>query len=80
MLVVTTALINDKQVLIAYYVSEYELSVGALREYLARFLPYYMLPQHFIKITDIPLNDNGKVDHTQLPTPCIDVLEQDPHF
>jgi len=76
--VTITSLINDKQVLIAYYVSDQDLSVGVIREYLARFLPYYMLPQHFIKITRIPLNDNGKVDHSQLPTPLISVLDQKP--
>lgn len=39
----------------------------ALRNYLATRLPYYMMPQHFIEITAIPLTSNGKVDYRMLP-------------
>ncbi|WP_322906965.1 amino acid adenylation domain-containing protein [Paenibacillus campi] len=40
-----------------------------LRNYLARDLPNYMIPQYFEYIEALPLNASGKVDAKQLPIP-----------
>ena len=40
-----------------------------LRSYLAKFLPTYMLPQHFEVLSEFPLNDNGKIDRKALLKP-----------
>ncbi|HLP45683.1 MAG TPA: amino acid adenylation domain-containing protein, partial [Candidatus Kapabacteria bacterium] len=42
-----------------------------LTTYLAKFLPGYMIPLHFLAIEKIPLNVNGKVDRKALPRPGI---------
>ncbi|MEP7311016.1 MAG: amino acid adenylation domain-containing protein [Pseudomonadota bacterium] len=41
----------------------------ALRAYLARFLPVYMMPQHFVMLAAMPLTANGKVNRLALPVP-----------
>jgi acyl carrier protein len=40
-----------------------------LREHLAGFLPAYMLPQHFMRLDQIPLTPNRKADRRALPAP-----------
>lgn len=57
--------------LYAYYIvdniNQGSINEASLRSYLATRLPYYMMPQHFIEITAIPLTSNGKVDYRMLP-------------
>ncbi|HET9709314.1 MAG TPA: phosphopantetheine-binding protein, partial [Gemmatimonadales bacterium] len=53
--------------LAAYYVSETAPTVAELRAHLAQWLPDYMLPAHFIRLEQLPLTSNGKVDRKALP-------------
>ena len=57
----------------AYYVSDKELTVSELREYLLRELPSYMLPSFFVKIPKLPLTPNGKLDRKGLPEPSLNI-------
>lgn len=41
-------------------------SADGLRQYLSRFVPDYMLPQHIALLEQMPLLPNGKVDHRKL--------------
>ncbi|MGY5000580.1 non-ribosomal peptide synthetase/type I polyketide synthase [Streptomyces griseus] len=41
----------------------------ALRRHLARSLPSYMIPSHFVELPALPLTANGKVDAAALPAP-----------
>lgn len=52
--------------LCAYIVSDTELNVLEIREFLAVGLPEYMLPSYFYRVDDIPLTSNGKVDGKKL--------------
>jgi surfactin family lipopeptide synthetase A len=70
--VVTTKKYSESIVLIvAYLVCKQEVVLEALKEHLQRFLPEYMVPGHFEKISQIPLTPNGKADRKALPEPTI---------
>ncbi|MDZ7356796.1 MAG: amino acid adenylation domain-containing protein [candidate division KSB1 bacterium] len=59
------------QRLVAYLVPKNsELpSSTELREYLKNRLPEYMIPASFVKLANLPLTSNGKVDRKALPEP-----------
>ena len=40
-----------------------------LRTWLEETLPDYMIPAHFMRLEQMPLSPNGKLDHKQLPEP-----------
>jgi thioesterase domain-containing protein/acyl carrier protein len=44
-------------------------SADEMRSYLKRTLPDYMVPQAFVKMKQMPLTANGKVDRRALPVP-----------
>jgi amino acid adenylation domain-containing protein len=56
----------------AYIVSDRELAVSELREFLSRDLPDYMIPSYFVSIEQIPLTPHGKIDRNALPVPELD--------
>ncbi len=55
--------------LCAYIVSDTQLAVSELRDYLSKNLPHFMVPLHFVQLDKIPLNSNGKVNRKLLPDP-----------
>ncbi len=42
-----------------------------LRKHLRAKLPEYMIPQHFLPVSEIALTPNGKVDRARLPRPVV---------
>ncbi|MBL6449316.1 amino acid adenylation domain-containing protein [Fulvivirga sp. 29W222] len=69
--VVTSQGVGEQQTLSAYYKSTRELTEKELVEFLMTKIPAYMLPQHYIALSEIPLTSNGKVDRKALPAPDI---------
>jgi amino acid adenylation domain-containing protein len=60
--------------LCAYYVPVHdnggrEVEVEELRDFLDQQLPVYMIPSHFVRLDQIPLTANGKIDRRALPQP-----------
>jgi amino acid adenylation domain-containing protein len=57
--------------LCAYYIAENgrELTVSQLRNWLSGRIPEYMIPSFFIKLEEMPLTGNGKIDRKALPSP-----------
>jgi amino acid adenylation domain-containing protein/non-ribosomal peptide synthase protein (TIGR01720 family) len=60
---------SAEKFLCAYITAHKELAITGLREYLARYLPAYMIPAYFVQMEHIPLNSNGKIDRKRLPAP-----------
>jgi amino acid adenylation domain-containing protein len=72
--VVTKVNKNNDKYLAAYIVpmnpdKEKEPDIESLTRYLARQLPHYMIPSHFIPLEKIPLTPNGKIQRSALPEP-----------
>ena len=59
--------------IIAYVVCKSDLEVEALKQYLKKRLPDYMIPNRFEKIDEMPLTPSGKADRKALPEPLIQV-------
>ncbi len=51
----------------AYIVQNSDIDIQALKDFLSKDLPDYMIPRYFIRIGSIPLNSNGKVNRKALP-------------
>ena len=70
--VVTTKKYSETIILIvAYIVCKRDVDPAALKQHLQRYLPEYMVPGHFEKISQVPLTANGKADRKALPEPTI---------
>lgn len=61
----------DRAFIALYYTGETELNTKSTRKILKEFLPYYMIPSFFIRLEQIPLLPNGKLDKKSLPEPDI---------
>ena len=61
--------INNASKLCAYYVSKEKIDINNLRNYLARELPNYMVPNYFVKMDTFPYTPNGKINKKALPLP-----------
>ncbi len=53
--------------LYAYLVSEAAVDISAVRRFLQKKLPSYMVPPYMMQIDAIPVNRNGKLDKKVLP-------------
>ena len=57
--------------LCAYYITDDKsenLNIE-LKDFISHFLPDYMIPAYFVKIEELPLTSNGKLDKKSLPAP-----------
>jgi acyl carrier protein len=57
--------------IVCYYISNEKSDdvAKALKRTASEMLPEYMIPQWWIRLDQFPLNQNGKLDRTALPTP-----------
>ncbi|NLK89191.1 MAG: amino acid adenylation domain-containing protein, partial [Clostridiaceae bacterium] len=65
--------------LYAWYVADQPIDTGQLADFLATRMPMYMLPACFIRVEQMPLTGNGKVDRRKLPEPDQDSFVRTPY-
>ncbi len=73
-----TASVPDETVaarLVAYYVSDRPLTVADVRAHLAEELPDYMVPSYVVRLENLPLTSNAKIDRKALPIPTNECME-----
>lgn len=58
---------EENTYLIAYVVADNVLTINEIRAFLAKKLPYHMLPNWVVSLREIPVTNNGKIDRKQLP-------------
>ncbi|NFL97255.1 amino acid adenylation domain-containing protein, partial [Clostridium botulinum] len=69
---------NDvSKYLCAYYVGEKAYNVKELRKELEKALPEYMIPPYFIKLENIPLTPNGKIDRKALAKVDLSLIKKE---
>ncbi|MFZ0592502.1 MAG: non-ribosomal peptide synthetase [Bryobacteraceae bacterium] len=79
--IVKTIRVPSGEQLAAYLVLRTNTSGADLRAHLATLLPDYMIPDRFVRIADLPLTGNGKVDLAALPLPdSSNTLEEDQEY
>lgn len=61
--------------IVGYYTSEGNQELPDIQEALMAELPSYMVPSQLIRIDQMPLTHNGKIDDKALPTPMMDHTE-----
>ncbi|WBW99495.1 non-ribosomal peptide synthetase [Oceanirhabdus sp. W0125-5] len=60
---------SQSKYLCAYIVTDKDIKSTELRNYMRLHLPEYMVPSFFIKLQNIPITANGKVNIKKLPDP-----------
>jgi amino acid adenylation domain-containing protein len=67
----------ETQYLVAYLTTDSTVSDQELRNYLSKRLPEYMIPSHFVKMSQMPLTTNGKIDYQALPNLTTEQLDEE---
>eukprot|EP00833_Pecoramyces_ruminatium_P005222 jgi/Orpsp1_1/1179254/evm.model.c7180000068616.1 len=60
---------NGEKYLVSYYMSKNDINIRNIKNYLKKKLPIYMIPNYFIRIHELPITSNGKLDRNLLPEP-----------
>ncbi|ORX77639.1 acetyl-CoA synthetase-like protein [Anaeromyces robustus] len=68
---------NGNKYLVCYFISENIINGNEIRRYLKSKLPSYMIPTYFVKIGNLPVTSNGKLDRKSLPEPNIKNLNKE---
>ena len=63
--------IVHKNSIVNYYISNEEILSADIKQFLKDKLPFYMIPNFFIKLDSFPLTVNGKIDKKNLPLPDV---------
>ena len=60
---------TDGQFLVAYFTSKNDIDIEDLKKEIGKSLTPYMIPKVFMRLNEMPLTNNGKVDKKALPEP-----------
>ena len=65
--IVTT--LNNEKTICSYIVSDEQIDINVLQDFLRQNLPIYMIPSYILQLDKLPINTNGKIDKEALPLP-----------
>jgi len=65
--IVTT--VNNEKTICSYIVSNEQVDITVLQNFLRQNLPVYMIPSYIVQLDKLPINTNGKIDKNALPMP-----------
>jgi amino acid adenylation domain-containing protein len=65
--VLTEDVVNNEKQLIAYLVTETDIDKENIIAFMRDRLPDYMIPRMLIRLPELPLTSNGKIDRNALP-------------
>ena len=71
---------EGQKYLVAYYViakDKKEPEIDDLRDHLLETLPDYMVPAAFVKLDEMPLTPNGKINRRALPEPDMSLMGEE---
>lgn len=68
--------VDNASKLCAYYISDDEVDITDLRNYLSQELPSYMVPNYFVKMDAFPYTPNGKINKKALPLPEVNTYKE----
>ncbi len=68
---------TGRQYLVGYYTAETEIDAKELRRHLSAKLPKYMVPNYFVRLSEMPMTASGKTDRKNLPVPEFSVIERE---
>lgn len=57
---------NNEKYIVCYYVADRKLGHWKVKEFLAKQLPGYMVPNQYVQVNSFPLTANGKLDRKAL--------------
>jgi amino acid adenylation domain-containing protein/thioester reductase-like protein len=57
--------------LCAYILADESVTNEFIKEQIARDLPEFMIPAHFVRLAEMPTNASGKIDRKALPAPNV---------
>ena len=60
-----------------YYTADITFDEMEVRRQMERYLPYYMIPSYFMKVDEIPMLANGKMNRRALPKPDPKLVRSD---
>ncbi len=67
--IVIKQVINNREFLSAYYISNKKIVNSELRKYISKYLPNYMVPSYYTHLDNFKYTQNGKIDKKSLPLP-----------
>lgn len=68
--------VDNASKLCAYYISDREINVSDLRNYLSQELPNYMVPNYFVRMEHFFYTPNGKINKKALPLPTLTTYKE----
>lgn len=68
---------NNKKYIITYFVETRKVTEEDLIKYLRNSLPFYMIPKKLVKMDSLPINNNGKIDKSKLPSVNLKNIEEE---